>query len=227
MQKKAIINGKSIQLTLRSDADESVFNEVLIDRDYRILDEAIQKAKTIIDVGAHIGAFSIYAATINPNAQITAYEPELSNFKALKENLKLNHTANITPKNLAVAGKQGQRTFYISEDSHNHSLTQDLPNQASETSIQTTTLTQIIQKHGHIDLLKIDCEGAEFEIFAEAGSTHEALVQIALIHLEYHEYEHQVQELEKILQSAGFKTKRTPSHYDKRMGYIIAKSTWK
>lgn len=223
MQKTTKINNKILNLTIRSDADESVFNEVLIDRDYRILDEAIAKATTIIDVGAHIGAFSIYVETLNPKAKITAYEPEPENFKTLKENLKLNHTKNVTPKNLAVAGKQEQRTLYISEDSHNHSLTPDLPNQAQQTTIQTTTLAKIVQKHGRIDILKMDCEGAEFEIFAEAAKTPAILKHIQLIHLEYHEYENPVQTLERTLQSAGFKTKRTPSHYDKRMGYIIAK----
>ena len=208
-------------MEVRSDADESVFSEVFVDRAYRILDDIITKANTIIDVGAHIGAFAIYAATINPKAQITAYEPEPSNFKIFKENIKLNHINTITPKNLAVAGKQEQRTLYINEDSHNHSLTKDLQKQLSETTVQTTTLEAIIQKHGQISLLKMDCEGAEFEIFTVTNSA--TLAKIQHIYIEYHEYQQQVTNLEKTLQSAGFKTKRTLSHYDKRMGFIIAK----
>lgn len=220
MRKEINIFNKKLVFDIRSDADESVFDEIFVNRDYRILDEAISKAASIVDIGAHIGAFSIYAATINPIAQISAYEPEQLNFKAFKENLKLNNIKNITPKNLAVAGKEEQRTFYLNKDSHNHSLTKDLPSQTKEVTTQTTTLERIIHKHGNIDLLKMDCEGAEFEIFAATPPA--TLRHISKIHLEYHEYENPVTNLEKALQSAGFKTKRTPSHYDKRMGYIIA-----
>jgi len=125
-RKTFIYNKKQVIADLNSDADESVFNEIFLEKDYRPVEEIIKRAKNpVIDIGAHIGLFSIYVRTINPTVIIFAYEPEKANFQALKSNLKLNHVeANIIVKNLAVGAREGEKALYISPDSHNHSFVQ-------------------------------------------------------------------------------------------------------
>ncbi len=207
-------NNQQVTITVRSDADDSVFNEIFVERDYKDIEPVIKNAKNqIIDIGGHTGMFAIYARTLNPNVPIITYEPSQENFTTLKENLKQNHIKNVTTKNLAVSDKQGQATLYLSEDSHNHSLTQKT--EKTQTT-QTTTLTNIIKTQ--TDLVKIDAEGAEFEIIESTPI--ETLKLIKTIYIEYHQKD--PTPLIQKLQKAGHKTQKTPSHYDKSMGFILA-----
>jgi FkbM family methyltransferase len=216
-------NRKQISVELNSDADESVFNEIFVERDYKSLEEIISNAKNpIIDIGAHIGLFSIYVRTLNTDVIIFDYEPEENNFKALKENFRLNHLEkNMVAKNLAVGESEGVKTLYVSQDSHNHSLVQSTERSQK---VQATTISKILQKAGTVDLVKMDCEGAEFEIIK--SMTKEDFGKIKNIYIEYHEYlpELKSAELKKIFEQNGFKTKSSPSHYDKRMGFLFASS---
>lgn len=207
-------NSQKVTITIRSDADDSVFNEIFIEREYRQLEPIIKTAThQIIDIGGHTGMFAIYARALNPDIPITTYEPGNENFTVLKENLKQNHIKNITIKNLAISDKQGQATLYLSEDSHNHSLTK----KSDKTQpTQTTTLNHIIKTK--TDLVKIDAEGAEFQIMESA--TPETLKLIKNIYIEYHE-QNPAPLIQK-LQKSGFKTQKTTSHYDPSMGFILA-----
>lgn len=216
-------NKRSIFVKLNSDADESVFNEIFIERDYKSLEEIIKNAKApILDIGAHIGLFSIYVRTLNSEVAIFAYEPEENNFETLKENFRLNHLdKNIVAKNVAVSATEEQKILYISQDSHNHSLVQST---GTSQKVQATPLTKILQKAGTVDLVKMDCEGAEFEIIK--SMTKEDFGKIKNIYIEYHEYlpELKSAELKQIFEQNGFKTKIAPSYYDKRMGFLFASS---
>jgi FkbM family methyltransferase len=218
------LNKKEITAQIRSEADESVFEEIFIDRDYKLLDPAITKAKTLIlDIGAHTGYFAIYASALNPTTQILSFEPELSNFKLLKENLKQNRIHNAKAKNLAVAGKEGTRTLILSEDSHNHSLIEEAANNPKETiTIQTTTLDKILSNATTCDLVKMDVEGAEYEILA--ATQPETFAKIKTLFIEYHEFtpDQNHKTLTRTLEKQGFKTQTQQNHYDKRLGYIIA-----
>lgn len=226
--KLAQINGKKISIRLETDADESVFYEIFTNRDYRILDEDIKKATgCIIDIGGHKGMFALYARCLNEGVPIFIFEPDEENFSELKNNIKENHAKNIHPKNLAIAGRNEERTFYISADSHRHSLLQDIEH-TYEKRLTTVTLENIlsrIEKEGRakIDLLKMDAEGAEFEILENTAP--ETLKKIRTIYLEYHQYSPELtpDRLKRILEKSGFKVRITPSHYDKKMGFIYAK----
>lgn len=221
--------GKEISINLDSEADLSVFEEVFKDGDYKILDEKIKNAKTlIIDIGAHIGCFCVYAAVLNPSVKILVFEPDERNFKLLKENLKLNGIRNVEAKNLAVSSKEGIRILNLSQDSPNHSFF-DLKTKLSEKKVQTTTLSKILNKTAHIaytapicDLIKMDCEGAEFEILQNLPSEDFALIRS--IYIEYHEYSSDLNKniLRSALEKNGFRTAISPSRYDNRFGFILA-----
>lgn len=221
MKKELIFNKKSLVLTLVSEADDSVFNEIFTEREYSLLNPIIQKATAgIIDIGAHIGLFSIYARTLNPKVPIFAFEPEPENYKLLKENLKQNHIQGITTKSLAVSSKIGPITLNISPDSHNHSII--LPSE-NHLQVQSTTLDKIIsQQQKQCDLTKMDCEGAEFEIIATTSP--ETFAKINAFYIEYHEYTPEMRKdsIKSTLEKHGFKTQVYQSHYDKRMGFILA-----
>jgi len=218
-----------LKLDLKSEADESVFREIFLDRDYMVVDDIVEEASScILDIGAHIGLFSMYVRGVNENVKVFAYEPEPKNFETLKRHLKENHVGNVFAKNVAVTAKDGGAVLYLSEDSHNHSIWNFFKKSLKEIKISSVSMGRIfdgdLRKHGidFCDLVKMDCEGAEFEIL---GSMSEGLFKkIGAFYIEYHEcLEGKThQELVRILQRNGFKTKVTESRHDKRFGFILA-----
>ncbi len=117
----------------------------------------IKNPNTIVDVGAHIGIFSILTARRFPNAQVFAIEPDTENFQILKENILLNKLSNITPLNVAVAGEYGQASFYSSPQTVGHSIVN------SDVGEETKKVETIpLSKFPKIDVLEFDAEGAEY-----------------------------------------------------------------
>lgn len=228
-KKEAKINGRSLEITLRSDADASVYFEIFDEREYSILDPIILSSKnTIIDIGAHTGMFSMYASSIQNKTPILAYEPSPENFELLKKNIRENNFLNIFPKNLAVSSESGQRVLFLKEDSHNHSLISD-EFDINEQKIFTTSLSQIVDKIQAIfdtdraDLLKIDAEGIEFEIFEKTDK--KIIKKFENIYMEYHELNENMkgENLRHILEKMNYKVRIFPSKYDSRFGFILAK----
>lgn len=219
------INQKDLKFKIRSDADSSVFDEIFKEREYKILDPIIKNSKTaILDIGAHIGLFSVYSRTFNLNAPIFAYEPDEDNFAVLKENLKSNAVQNIRIKMLAVSNKTQNEKMFLSPDSHNHSLLAEAKVDSNKwKNVQTTTLDKILEKIIACDLIKIDCEGAEFKII-EAVSP-DSFKKIRAIYIEYHEFTEDLkkEKIADILRKNHFSDiKIIPSYHDKKMGFILA-----
>jgi FkbM family methyltransferase len=237
MNKHVKIFGKDVEVLVESDADNSVFEEIFTDRDYGICDDVIKKAgASILDIGAHKGYFSIYAGVLNNNVKIFAYEPEEKNFAVLKENLKMNRVKNVIVKNVAVCGKDGMCELFLSEDSHNHSVISGgvVGEEVAFKKVNCVSLQTIIEKHlakeqcDFVDLVKMDCEGAEFEILESADAFaggRGIFEKIKAFCLEYHEFlpEMRAERLVNILKKHGYKVDVKKSHYDGRMGFIWAR----
>jgi len=122
-----------------------------------------QNPKIVIDIGAHIGGTAILCAS--KGAKVYAYEPEKENFKILTENVIKNGFKNkINCINKAV-GNKGIRTLYLhSGNSGKASL-----NEQSEKTEQVDciSIANVFSNIKHCDLLKIDCEGAEYEFIKD------------------------------------------------------------
>lgn len=218
-------NHKAIKFNLRDDVDDSIFNEIFQFREYRQTEKIITEAKgAILDIGAHAGFFSLYAAALNPNKKIYALEPEPANFLALKQNTKLNPEFNkIKLFNTALAAETGQKILYLSVDSHNHSLVKGEDNGFQELLIKTTSLGDFCQeqKISEIALLKMDIEGGEHEIIKNFSPAEFDLIDN--LFLEVHETEFGFyQSLEKILRPAGFSVQVFPCQFASNLKFILA-----
>lgn len=181
-------------------------------KSYTGRDFNIQPHDIVIDLGAHIGAFAVYAAQKAAQGKVYAYEPEPENFKLLKENKSLNDLANLQVFSIAVMGKSGKVKLFVEHDitSINTVLENDNPMYKQAITVPATTLKEIIKdnKIVEIDFLKIDVEGAEYDILL--NTPHSVFNKIRKISLEYHDHfnhGHNVKELERYLQQQGFKTK--------------------
>lgn len=121
--------------------------------------------QTIVDAGANIGLTSIFFAVQFPDATIIAIEPELSNFDLLQKNSA--SYSNIIPLQKGLWNKQ-TRLKIANPEAPKWSF------QVEETGerqnyIEATTIDQIFSDYGleRIDILKIDIEGAEKELFSD------------------------------------------------------------
>lgn len=131
------------------------------------------KNPVIIDVGAHIGTFSLLSAIKYPNATIYAIEASRETYNILKRNIEENHLQNVIPIHAAMSSKEGILKLYHSLQSGNwgHSVTKVLSDSYEE--VDSITLGGVIEEKNicQIDLIKFNCEGAEFDILINADES--------------------------------------------------------
>lgn len=123
----------------------------------------------MIDIGAHVGMISILYAKLHPLITIYAYEPIPDNFALLLKNLELNNIKNVKTFNMAVTGDGRPIQMALHYD-NTGAATQCYFNIKSGdkifSKIPSQTLDNIFNEHNIklCKLLKIDCEGSEYEI---------------------------------------------------------------
>ena len=125
--------------------------------------------KIIFDIGGNIGITSIYLANLFPNAKIYTFEPVPENFKILQKNI--SQFENIKAFNFGLGSKNGNFKVYLSSDSENFGGVSFYPDphgnqEESYISCEIKNVNEIINELGidSIDLIKIDTEGAEYDI---------------------------------------------------------------
>ncbi len=226
MKKELKIFGKDIVLNLRNEGDYAIANELFLDNQYRFCDDVIKKAKDcVIDIGGHLGFFSLYASLLNSDVPIYAFEPHIGNYEILKKNLKDNRIKNVYPKQLAVSDKVEQTELKISKEDLNHALINPLEPTGEVQIVQTTTLERIFSKNGlgHVSLIKIDCEGAEFALLYATPDP--IFDKVSNIFLEYHDWieGENSDELKRFLEGKGFKVEKYPNGKIKELGFLWCK----
>jgi len=152
--------GHAVRLRLHT-SDRAVFRWVILDEEYSF--GLPSSANVIVDAGANIGLTSIYYSKMFPKARIFAIEAEHSNFELMLKNVR--PYPNITPIHAALWGNEG----YISIDdplpaaSGNWGFTVS----SKPGDVRAITIPSLMRDFGidHIDVLKIDIEGSEIEVF--------------------------------------------------------------
>jgi FkbM family methyltransferase len=187
--------------------DSGALLSVHVDRDYDIPGLDWSKARTIVDIGAHVGSFTVWAARRSPDARLLAVEPNPETFRLLRQNLDDNAlTERASAVNAAVGATAGTAKLELTE----HSLgTRLSAHGEGAVPVKVKQLGQLLAeaKIGEVDILKMDCEGMEYDVF-DAASRYE-LGAIHAIACEYHpEPGRDVSELDSILRSAGFRIQR-------------------
>ena len=161
-----------------------LFHEVWVEQMYTPAGFQIKDNDTILDIGANIGVFSVFAATAAENVKVLAYEPFPDNAEWLRRNVKANKLDNIQVNEKAVAGESGKRTLEVSDAWVMHSLKEKKDNSAGM-KIDCISLDEAMENIQACDLMKIDCEGSEYEIFYSSSA--DTLKKIKKIVGEYHQ----------------------------------------
>lgn len=165
----------------RGTTDLDVVLQVLGAHEYSVTSRI--EPRLIIDAGANIGVSTLYFAHRFPDAQIYAIEPEHSNFAILERNCK-----GLKNIRLYEAALWHCQTYVTLKDQKSENWAFSFTEAAeSVPGIPTITIPQLIHESGRetIDILKIDIEGAEKELFS--NGCHEWLSRIRLLIIELHD----------------------------------------
>jgi len=145
--------------------------------------ESVLKAgDCFLDIGAHIGYFSILAAKIvGHNGKVLSFEPEKNNYDRLRHNIALNNQTNIKTFDIALSSEDRQGELFVNSDNdgghalwdvRKHPLNEKSRSDLVKQRLTIAPLDKIIQTEpvDRIKLIKIDTEGAEHNILL--GSSH-------------------------------------------------------
>lgn len=142
-----------------------IYKEIFIDGCYDILD-ASSAAPFVIDIGANTGLFALRLKTTHPSARILSFEPYPPNHRALVETIQSNRLEGVDAIQKAIAAKVGRLKLFIHRRNvGGHSLFEELANDRF-VEVETVTLASIFETYSieTCHLMKLDCEGAEYQI---------------------------------------------------------------
>lgn len=185
-----------------------LFREIWVDGAY---DEALAASAglaTIVDIGAHVGLFSIRAASRWPGARIVAVEASPRSARYLRANVARNRLDRVTVMEAACGGSRRRAVLHR----RGADMMSSLYAAGEGDEVDVITLDDVFRANGieRCDLLKLDCEGAEYEIIL--GAAPETLGRIGRIVMECHRgQEATPADLERHLVVSGFDVRRTPS----------------
>lgn len=138
--------------------------------------------KNIIDVGANVGYTSVFFANTFPQANVLAFEPEDENFEMLQRNVA--PYSNISAFKEGVWGRDAELVAAESSyDSWSFSL-KESGEVDQKGKFKVVSVSNILNRiSGDIDILKIDIEGAEIEIFTPEHADWLKRVKVIVIEL--------------------------------------------
>jgi len=159
----------------------------------------------IIDIGANIGAFTVRAALRYPNAKVLAVEPSPHACRYLKTNISMNMLdERVTVVQAAVAESSGISVLHESEESIASSLYFIPQSHFSDIAVTSISIEELLDSiYLPIDIVKVDCEGCEYDLVR----LHQAQIwqRVKYILLELHIANSNLAlELIKTLQILGF-----------------------
>lgn len=142
--------------------------EIFKDRVYQPFLPLEKKGTLCLDIGGNIGLTSIYFSRYFE--RVITLEPSSQHFPALQKNMMSNTITNVTPLKKAIYIKNGKFPFGGPKDNKTmrslHMATWQ--NGKSDEEVETVTFEKLFEdeKITHVDLLKIDIEGSETEVFS-------------------------------------------------------------
>jgi len=225
--RKIKLRRPNIEILVRSAMDVWAVKETFIDQFYTRYSLPVQVGWTVVDIGAGIGDYCIYAAHWNAGVRVYAFEPYTESFELMQRNLALNGIENVHAFQKAVWSRESQLALDIKNGEPLQISSQEHPvghKDAEPIVVAAITLQNLFDDENltNIDLLKMDCEGAEYEVLLHTPQV--VFNKIDRIIMEYHDLDetrsHSV--LAAFLKAKGYLVKCHPNFVHKQIGYLFA-----
>lgn len=167
----------------KNSTDVKVFNQIFYWKEYDLINIDFTP-KTIIDCGANIGMFAVWAKRRFPESRVISVEPSTANFEMLKMNTQ--ELSSITLLQKGIWNKTTNLEIIDDGDGEWQFYTIEVP-EPTPTSISAICINDIMQQYGmpEVDMLKIDIESAEKEVFE--GDTDKWLPKVKVLVVELHD----------------------------------------
>lgn len=183
-----------------------IMNEIFRMKVYNPPGFAIGANDIVVDIGANIGVFTLFAAQQTQN-RVYSFEPFQGNVEFLNRNVNNNGLSNVIVHSVAVSAMNGYTKLFLAEIPGGHLLfDHNIRGKLEEyVTIPTITLQRIIDENNlqKIDFLKMDCEGTEGSILISTPKDY--LQRIRKISMEFHDNVSELkhEEIRKLLEEAG------------------------
>jgi FkbM family methyltransferase len=157
-------------------------NEIFIEETYKF--KTSNPSPLIIDCGSNIGLSIIYFKINHPHARVIGFEPDPNIFELLENNLKQFDFSNVEINNQAVWIKDDEIIFNaIGDLGGTLSFTEKINQEYSNEIVVKAIRLKNLLRENKVDFLKIDVEGAEFELLDDCF---DELINVENIFIEYH-----------------------------------------
>jgi FkbM family methyltransferase len=151
-----------------------------------------KEGDTVVDIGAHIGRYSLISSKrVGQNGKVVAIEADPAVFDVLNKNIKLNSLTNVTILNYAVFSKETKIKLFVPGDESDFTIYNTVMTDRSGNAdvkyveVEANTLDNILQQNGinpeDVNWVKIDVEGAEYEVLRGATNVLSKSNDIALL----------------------------------------------
>lgn len=179
----------------------------------------------VVDCGANIGMTVLFFKAFRPDAQVIAFEPHPHTFARLLQTIEVNSLRNVQTENAAVGDRDGMVAFYnSSSDPGGLTASTDASwGGAARQEVRVLRLSSLLREP--VDFLKLDVEGAEYEVVQDLIATG-AIRWVLEAVIEYHELPTQSNggaRLTTALKAAGFDVSIVAADSAQRNGVIRAR----
>lgn len=155
---------------------------------YTLLKTKIKPGMHIIDIGAHLGLFSVACSKLaGSKGMILSFEPTPETYSILKNTLRLNNCKNVIPVQAAISNKEGKAIFYVGNTSANNSnslVKNKAEKEITGSEVRLMTIDSAVLEH-KMDpyLIKIDAEGAELDVLRGGSNTFRQIKPLLILGL--------------------------------------------
>jgi len=181
------------------------------------------KEKRVLDIGASIGDTAVYFA-LRGAREVVAFEPYPFSYQFALRNMEANGLGNVRVINAGISGRDG--TVRVTRGENTSGGVLKPSNEPDAVEVPIYSLDRVLEKYGPFDVMKMDCEGCEYDAILNS----KRIGELRQIQIEYH---YGPRRLVEALRDAGFEVEATrpqrfynPRAMDPNMlgGYIYA---WK
>jgi FkbM family methyltransferase len=177
------LRGKPVRFPARQGLEPFV-RSVLLGQDYPVVFPDAFRARTVVDIGAHVGSAALFFRHAYPEARVYCFEPNPAAFQFLARNVEGEEGIEI--QQVAVGPKDAEmRLFSGAHSSMQASLIASEESAAASTVVKVRSIGSLVADLAleRISVLKVDTEGMELPILLALG---DRLGEIDVVYLEYH-----------------------------------------